>query len=84
MVYRNRVFTLEGHSLYTMLIFSSSKGSDTMGEESGILRVCRIDGISISNKTSEPNLFKMTFSSYKYCFVHQLTNSGKGKIISTA
>ena len=83
MVCRNRVFTSEGHPLYTVIIFSSSKGSDTVGEDSGILRVCRSDGLSILHKTSDPNLFKMTFSSCEYFSAHQLTNLGKGNVTST-
>ena len=64
-------------------MFSSSKGFDTVGEDSGILRVCQIDGLSILHKTFDPNLFKMTFSSYEYYYAHQLMNSGKGKMTST-
>jgi hypothetical protein len=65
-----------------VISFSSSKGSDTSGEDSGILRACRIDGLSNSHKTSDPNLFKMTLSSHEYCSAHQLMNSGKGKATS--
>jgi hypothetical protein len=53
-------------------------------EDSSILRACRIDGLSISHNTSDPNLFKMTFSSCKYYSAHQLMNFGKGKTTSTA
>jgi hypothetical protein len=53
-----------------------------MEEESGTLRVCLSDGLSISHKTSDPNLFKMTLSSYEYCSAHQLMNSGKGNTTS--
>jgi hypothetical protein len=34
-----------------------------MGKDSGILRVCQSEGLSISHKTSDTNLFKMTLYS---------------------
>jgi len=83
-VCKNRSRTFDGHSLYTLIIFSSLKGSEITDKDSGIQREYRIDRLSTLHMTSYPCLFTMTLSSCEYYSVHQLINSGKGKAISTA
>ena len=83
-VYKNRSQTSDGHSLYTLINFSSLKGSEITEKDSGIPRDSQIDRLSTLHMTSNPHLFTMTLSSWEYCSAHQPINSGNMKDISTS
>jgi hypothetical protein len=83
-VCKNRSQTSDGNSLYTLINFSSLKGSEIVNKESGIPRDSQIDRLSTLHKTLDPHLFTMTLYSWEYCSVHQPINSGNEKAILTA
>jgi hypothetical protein len=83
-VCKNRSWTSDGHSLYTLIRFYSLKGLDVVEKDYGIPRESRIDKLSTLHMTSDPCLFTTTLSSCEYCSAHQPINSGKGKAILTS